>query len=413
MKRYGGRRLTALVWMLMVVLLAGCDVAQEAAQPEQAAPPATRGQPTEVAAAPTRRSSAPLEDSRIGGAGVASAQAEPTPTQRPAGDQQALSEYEQIINNVYRRTINGVVNLSDGRGTGSGFIIDQEGRIITNNHVVATMQEIYITFADRSTTRGRVIGTFPAGDIAVVQAERLPAGAVPVELGDSGTLQVGQIVVAVGSPLGLEQTVTSGIVSALNRSISEISRQESEDSSLQGLIQTDAAINPGNSGGPLFDASGRVIGMNTLIATRAQTAEAAGNIGLGFSVPVNRVKRVARQIIETGEYRRPLMGTTVFQVIPQIAQELQLPTTSGVMLGELTPDGAAARAGLQGATRGVDVNGQQYPVDGDIIIAINNTPVRSVGDLRNVIETQADPGDTITVTFLREGREQTAELTLQ
>ena len=412
MKRYGGRQLTALVWMLIIVMLAGCDVAEEAAQPEQA-PPATRGQPTEVAAAPTRRSSAPLGDSQIGGAGVASAQAEPTPTLLPAGEQEALLEYEQVINNVYRRTINGVVNLSDGNGTGSGYIIDQEGHIITNNHVVESMQEIYITFADRTTARGRVIGTFPEGDIAVVQAEQLPAGAAPVELGDSGALQVGQIVIAVGSPLGLEQTVTSGIVSALNRSISEISRQESEDSSLQGLIQTDAAINPGNSGGPLFDARGRVVGMNTLIATRAQTAEAAGNIGLGFSVPINRVKRVARQIIETGEYRRPLMGTTVFQVIPQIAQELQLPTTSGVMLGELTPDGAAARAGLEGATRGVDINGEQYPVDGDIIIAINDTPVRSVGDLRNVIETQADPGDIITVTFLREGREQTTELTLQ
>ena len=201
--------------------------------------------------------------------------------------------------------------------------------------------------------------------------------------------------------------------SALNRSISEISRQESEDSSLQGLIQTDAAINPGNSGGPLFDSRGRVIGMNTLIATRAQSSETAGNIGLGFAVPVNRVKRVARQIIETGQYERPRLGISVFRILPQIAQQLNLPTTSGVMIGEVTAGGPADRAGLQGATRGAQINGQQYPVDGDIIIAINDVPVRSTGDLRNVLETQADPGDTVTVTYLREGREQQAQVTLQ
>ena len=412
MERYVGRRTTSAFLLLSILLLVGCDVVGQSSttgQGEQS----TTGQSPAAAPEPTRRSSAPLGDSQIGGAGVVSAQAEPTPTQIPAGDQQALGEYEQVINNVYRRTINGVVNLTDGQGTGSGYIIDREGHIVTNNHVVGEMQEIYITFADRTTARGRLIGTFPEGDIAIVQAEELPPGATPVELGDSGTLQVGQIVVAVGSPLGLEQTVTSGIVSALNRSISEISRQESEDSSLQGLIQTDAAINPGNSGGPLFDARGRVIGMNTLIATRAQTSETAGNIGLGFAVPVNRVKRVARQIIETGQYQRPRLGISVFRILPQIAQQLNLPTTSGVMIGEVTAGGPADRAGLQGATRGAQINGEQYPVDGDIIIAINDVPVRSTGDLRNVLETQADPGDTVTVTYLREGREQQAQVTLQ
>jgi 2-alkenal reductase len=418
MKGYVWRRVTSALLALSIVVLAGCDVAQEGTQSDQSQLPTTgeraaTQQRATQAPEPTRRSSAPLGDSQIGGAGVASAQEEPTPTQLPASDQQALSEYERVINNVYRRTINGVVNLTDGQGTGSGYIIDTEGHIVTNHHVAGQMQEIYITFADRSTGRGRLVGTFPEGDIAIVKAEQLPPGATPVELGDSGALQVGQIVVAVGSPLGLEQTVTSGIVSALNRSIEDISRQESEDSSLQGLIQTDAAINPGNSGGPLFDARGRVIGMNTLIATRAQSSETAGSIGLGFAVPVNRVKRVARQIIETGEYRRPRMGISVFRVLPQIAQELNLPTTSGVMIGEVSPGGPADKAGLQGATRGAQINGQEYPVDGDIIVGINGAPVRSTGDLRNVIETQADPGDTITVTYLREGREQEAQITLE
>jgi 2-alkenal reductase len=411
MKLHGWRRMISALLLLSMALV-GCEVVEESNQMPPAEQPATAQRAT-PAPAPTQRSSALLGDNQIGGVSVASAQDEPTPTQMASGDQQALSEYERLVNNVYRRTINGVVNLTDGMGTGSGYIIDAEGHIITNNHVVGEMQEIYITFADRTTARGRLIGTFPEGDIAIVQAEQLPPGATPVELGDSGTLQVGQIVIAVGSPLGLEQTVTTGIVSALNRSIEEISRQESEDSSLQGLIQTDAAINPGNSGGPLFDTRGRVIGMNTLIATRAQTSETAGNIGLGFAVPVNRVKRVARQIIETGEYRRPRMGISVYRILPQIAQQLDLPTTSGVMISEINPGGPADRAGLRGATQGAQIQGQEFPVDGDIIVAINGVPVRSTGDLRNVIETQADPGDTISVTYLREGREQETQLTLE
>ena len=412
MKTSRMRRASSALLVLAILALAGCEVAgqQTRQQPEsgQAAPA-----PTQLPPQPTRRSSAPLADEQIGGSGVVSAQSEPTPTLLPPSEQQALSEYERIVNNVYRRTINGVVNLTDGRGTGSGFIIDREGHIITNNHVVGQMQEIYITFADRTTARGQLVGTFPQGDIAVVRAEQLPPGVVPVELGDSGTIQVGQIVIAIGSPLGLEQTVTSGIVSALNRSIADINPQEDPDSSLQGLIQTDAAINPGNSGGPLFDAQGRVVGMNTLIATRSTSPETAGNIGLGFAVPVNRVKRVARQILETGEYRRPRMGVSIFRIIPQIAQQLNLPTAAGVMIGEVTEGGPGEQAGLRGATRGVEINGENYPVDGDIITAVNGIPIRSVGDLRNVLETQADPGDTVTVTILREGREAQVEITLQ
>ena len=414
MKRYRTRQWTTALLLMSIIGLSGCEVAEEQAQTPRDETQPTQGQTqTEAPPEPTRRSSAPLGDNQIGGAGVAAAQVEPTPTQMAMGEQNVLSEYEQIINNVYQRTINGVVNLTDGNGTGSGFIIDREGHIVTNNHVVAQMEEIFITFADQSTARGRLLGTFPEGDIAVVQAERLPETAVPVELGDSGAISIGQIVIAIGSPLGLEQTVTSGIVSALNRSIEDISRQQQEESSLQGLIQTDAAINPGNSGGPLFDSRGRVMGMNTLIATRAQSSETAGNIGLGFAVPVNRIKRVARQLIETGEYQRPRLGVSIFRIIPQIAEQLNLPTTEGVIIGEVTEGGPADRAGLRGATQGVDINGERYPVDGDIIVAINCVPIRSTGDLRNVIETQADPGDTVTVTYLREGREQQTEVTLQ
>jgi 2-alkenal reductase len=393
-----------------MIVLVGCDVVQE--QPQGNAAPTGQSQPQgttsqQPTSGPTPRSSssAALGDQQIGRGGVAFAQ-EPVPTPLP-GDASALSEYERIINNVYGRNINAVVNLTDGQATGSGFVIDREGYIVTNNHVVGEMQRIFITFADRSVSRGELVGTFPEGDIAVVKAERLPQGMQPVELGDSSTIRVGQITVAIGSPLGLQQTVTSGIVSALNRSIEDLGEEDPE-SSLQGLIQTDASINPGNSGGPLFDSRGRVIGMNTLIASRNQ-----GNVGLGFAVPVNRIKRVARQLIETGRFQRPRIGASVVPVDPELALQLNFPTTSGIMLAEVTPGGPSDQAGLRGATEGVTLsNGQQYPTNGDIIIAINGQQVRTLGDLRNILETEADVGDTVTVTYLREGREQQTQLTL-
>lgn len=406
--------------MLLIMSIVGCDVMQNDAAngPQSVTPtqgtgsatgaqqPSQQGQ-QQASQRPT--SSAPLSDQEIGRGGVAQAQEQPTPLPGEAG---ALSEYESIINNVYLRDSVAVVNLTDGQVTGSGFVIDREGHIVTNNHVAGEMQEIQITFGDRSFANGQLVGTFPEGDIAVVKADRLPEGLEPVELGDSAQLQVGQISIAIGSPLGLQQTVTSGIISALNRSINDIDPSEDPGSSLQGLIQTDAAINPGNSGGPLFDSRGRVIGMNTLIATRNE-----GNIGLGFAVPVNRIKRVARQLIETGQYRRPLIGATVQQLIPQIARRLNLPTTSGVILAEVSQGGPAANAGLQGATEAIQVQGSDgstinYPANGDIITAVNGQAVRTLGDLRNILETEADPGDTVTITFLREGREQQTQLTL-
>lgn len=402
MKTSQRTRVVALALLLGALLLSGCDVLEAQLQ---AAPTATPDQPF-VRQATTQASSASA--------------ATPTPTvivpaslpqtqPASAADQQgaALSEYERIINQVYERNINAVVNLSYGGGTGSGFVIDRDGHVVTNNHVVENMPEINITFADGSRANGELLGTFPEGDIAVVRASRLPDDLTPVELGDSSALRVGQIVIAIGSPLGLQQTVTSGIVSALNRSIEDLGVSD-PDSSLHGLIQTDAAINPGNSGGPLFDAQGRVVGMNTLIASPNQ-----GNIGLGFAVPVNRIKRVVPQLISQGFYQRPVMGITIRPIIPELAEALNLPTTSGVMIEDVTPGGPADQAGLRGATEGVRLpSGEVYPTNGDIIVAINEHPIRTIGDLRNVLETETDAGDTITVTFVREGRQMQTQLTL-
>jgi 2-alkenal reductase len=400
----------ALVLSVGLVLTSCGD--QLALEPQQPATPTAQATPQPSAA--VQQSSRPNGDT-FTNIPQASASASPltqlsggvfTPNQAP-GEQEALSEYESIVNRVYQRNINAVVNLSSGGATGSGFVIDPQGYIVTNNHVVQGMQRITVTFADRSRDTAQLVGTFPDGDIAVVKVDQLPVGVQPVELGDSSHLQIGQVTVAIGSPLGLQQTVTSGIVSALNRSLEDLGERNT-DSSLQGLIQTDASINPGNSGGPLFNGRGQVIGMNTLIASLNQ-----GNVGLGFAVPVNRIKRVARQLIERREYRRPRMGVSVVPIQPELAEQFNLPT-SGVMIAEATQGEPAAQAGLRGATRVARSQDgtAEYPIDGDVIVAIDGIPVRTLGDLRNILETEHDAGDTITITFVREGREQQTQLTL-
>jgi 2-alkenal reductase len=400
---------------LSLSLLLGACSAQEALEP--AASPSTAAQATPRPSAAQTTSSASAQPSQANGDQVVplpstSSSASPL-TQESGGvfrpnEQGALSEYETIVNSVYQRNINAVVNLTDGRSTGSGFVIDNQGHIVTNNHVAGEMQNITITFGDNSRTQGTLVGTFASGDIAVVRAEELPAGIEPVALGDSSQVQIGQITVAIGSPLGLQQTVTSGIVSALNRSQEDLGERD-PNSSLQGLIQTDASINPGNSGGPLFNSRGEVIGMNTLIATLNQ-----GNVGLGFAVPVNRIKRVAGQIIESGEYRRPLLGVSIAPDVPSVVEQLNLP--AGVQIASVEQGGPAEAAGLRGATEGVRVpylnETIEYPTNGDIITAIDNIPVRTIGDLRNILETQHEAGDTITITFVRDGQEQQTQLTL-
>jgi S1-C subfamily serine protease len=405
-KHRTGRSAAALLLAAALVLV-GCDTLDTQVQPQRQQPQTaettpdqlTQQQRTQQQAQPTQAASPSPVAAPAGGT-------QPNQPAQPA-EQAALSEYERIISAVYDRNIGAVVNLSYGGGTGSGFVIDRDGHIVTNNHVIENMPQINVSFADGSTARAELLGTFPEGDIAVVRASRLPDNLEPVELGDSGALRVGQIVVAIGSPLGLQQTVTSGIVSALNRSIQDLG-ETNVDSSLHGLIQTDASINPGNSGGPLFDSQGRVVGMNTLIASRT-----GASIGLGFAVPVDRIKRVVPQLMAQGFYQRPLLGVSIREIPPQLAQEIGLPTSRGLMVAEVTAGGPAEAAGLRGATEGVRLaDGTVYPTDGDIIVGVNGHPIRTIGDLRNVLETETDAGDTITVTFLREGREQQAQLTL-
>ncbi|HEU5089896.1 MAG TPA: trypsin-like peptidase domain-containing protein, partial [Roseiflexaceae bacterium] len=271
------------------------------------------------------------------------------------------------------------------RASGSGVIFNDQGYIITNNHVVEGEQALAVVFADGSRTDATLVGTDPLNDLAVIKVEGKVPGWLP--LGDSSALQPGETVIAIGSPLGnFKNTVTVGVVSALNRSVGD---------SPEGLIQTDAAINSGNSGGPLINLKGEVIGINTLVV-RTQGTSAAPVEGLGFSIPSNTVKTVAEQLVANGKVEHPFLGVTYTQIDPDLAATENLPSQQGALLREIQSNGPAARAGLQA---------------GDIVLGINGTQLDNSTSLRSLLM-QYHPGDTIDLTVLRDGRQITLNLTL-
>jgi S1-C subfamily serine protease len=309
--------------------------------------------------------------------GTAADAAVPTPGPTAPAEAQAVTvALEQIIADVNARAGDAVVTIRTANGQGSGFLIDGEGHIVTNNHVVADAQG------------GQVIGTDPDSDIAVVDVEQIPDGVQPVELGDSSQLRVGQTTIAIGNPLGQERTVTNGIVSATNRTISE----QTGGYAIGGAIQTDAAINPGNSGGPLLDANARVIGMNTAILSQSGTSS-----GIGFAVPVNLIKRVVPSLIAQGRYDHPYLGVQMGEVTTLIAEEQNLPS-AGIIMQATGADSPAAQAGLP---------------DEAIVTAINGEPLTSTEDVIAYLELNTAPGDTVTLNVVQQdGTQRDVEVTL-
>ncbi len=278
------------------------------------------------------------------------------------------------------------------RGTGSGFVWDDEGRIITNFHVIGDASRIEVTLADNSSWKATLVGVAADKDIAVLRISAPANRLSPITVGDSETLQVGQKVFAIGNPFGLDQTITSGIVSALGREIKSVTGR-----TIQGVIQTDAAINPGNSGGPLLDSSGRLIGVNTMIYSPS-----GGSAGIGFAVPVETVNRVVPQIIRHGKVIRPGLGVSLAS--REIHDRLGI---KGVLIINVSKGSAADRAGLQGTRRSWgDI------VLGDIIIAVDGQQVRDYDALRNVLDNH-EVGDQVTVTVIRNEKELPVQLTLE
>ena len=310
----------------------------------------------------------------------------------------AGSSQEQSPVEVYRRANPAVVNIavvlatqdSSSQGAdmaqGSGFLYDTEGRIVTNNHVVAGATRIEVTFADGSTQRARILGVDPDTDLAVLKVDAVPTGTQPLPLGDSGALQVGQSVAAIGNPFGLEGTLTLGIVSAIGRVVPSGLSQFS----IPQVIQTDAAINPGNSGGPLLNLRGEVVGVNTQIRT-ADGVRA--NSGVGFAVPSNSVARVVPALIADGRYTWPWLGVRGGSVTTAIAQANDL--------GQ-----------LRGAAREQTVDGLTMPIGGDVVTAVDGNLVRTFDDLLTYIALRAQVGQVVQLTVQRDGGEQTSAVTL-
>lgn len=347
------------------------------------------------------------------GATVGLACAQPLPgrneaSPRPVSPRGPLLAEEQAQIDVFRRTSPSVVHITTlevqrdffslnvqqvPRGTGTGFVWDERGHIVTNFHVIQGASAARVTLADQSSHKATLVGAFPDRDLAVLRIEVPAAKAPPLPLGTSRDLVVGQKVYAIGNPFGLDQTLTTGIVSALNREIESINQR-----TIRGVIQTDAAINPGNSGGPLLDSAGRLIGVNTAIYSPS-----GASAGIGFAIPVDEVNRIVPRLIRDGRFVRPALGVTAGQ--SGLNRALKLP--AGVVLVQVAPNGPAARAGLQPFRR----TPAGEIVAGDVITAVNDQPVKDLDDMLTLLESRS-PGETVTLSVWRNGGTRRQAVTL-
>lgn len=345
----------------------------------------------------------------------------------PAGNPYQPNQGELSLADVYNRVSRSVVNVSvavdgsgfqpGGAGTGSGFVIDTQGHIVTNNHVVDDASYIEVTFIDGTIVTAELVGRDPYADLAVIQVDPSEVELQPLTFADSDLVFVGQQVMAIGSPFGEEQafTLTTGIVSALDRSLASESRF-----SIPELIQTDAAINPGNSGGPLLDMAGNVIGVNTAILSGSNSAS-----GVGFSIPANTVRRIVPYLIQNSSYEHTWMGISGMTLRPDQREAMNLPPTlRGILVTEVVEGGPAAGAGLIGSTDVIQVSSGNasgviqtpfgdLPVKGDVIMAINSTGLSTMNDLIAYLEDNTLPGDTVTLSIVRDGQTMDVAVTLQ
>lgn len=297
--------------------------------------------------------------------------------------------------------------LPSEEGAGSGFVWDTEGHIVTNYHVIENATRIVVQFSDSTTAVASVIGSDPDSDLAVLKVEAPEAKLRPVRMAQAEA-RVGQLAVAIGNPFGLGNTMTVGFVSAIGRSLA-VGETLGSQYSIPDIIQTDAPINPGNSGGVLVNEQGEVIGVTTAIVSPVQAS-----VGIGFAIPATIVQRVVPVLIEKGAYAHPWIGISGTSLASEIATAMDLPAEQrGALVMEVITGGPADKAGLQGSTRQVTIGGRQVAVGGDVIIAFDGVPIRSFDELVSVLGAQNRPGQTVTLTVLRDGAERDIRLTLQ
>ena len=325
------------------------------------------------------------------------------------------------INQIYERAASGVVRINatdrstssgstdpfggQSSALGSGFVIDKSGHIVTNYHVVRDAGEVTVSFSNRDTVKAEVVGTDASTDLAVLRVATAANALTPLPLGNSDVVRVGDPVVAIGNPFGLDRTVTSGIVSALQRLITAPNRF-----TIDHVIQTDAPINPGNSGGPLLNARGQVIGVNTQIETGTGSS-ATGNVGIGFAVPANTVKDVVAQILRTGRVDHAYLGISGQAVTDDVADAYNLPVEAGVLVESVTSSSGADRAGLEAGKTQVVVAGESYVLGGDIIVAFDGEKISSIEELRDAISGKK-PGDKVKLVIYRDASKTSVTVTL-
>ncbi len=284
---------------------------------------------------------------------------------------------------------------------GSGFVVDRDGYIVTNYHVIENAQEIEVNFSGDDRVRATIVGSDPSTDLAVLKIDAQSRALTPLPLGNSDDVHVGDAVVAIGNPFGLERSVTAGIVSALQRDITAPNGY-----TIDKVIQTDAPINQGNSGGPLLNARGQVIGVNSQISS-----ESGGNVGIGFAVPVNTVKEVVSQIKESGKVEHAYLGVQMQAITPELAEGVNVPVDEGVMIVGVVEGSPADEAGLQGGDQQVIVGGRSYVLGGDVVRRADGHPVTTPDDLRSMIM-EKSPGDSMTLEIHRGQSPRTVIVTL-
>ena len=409
----------AVTAFVLAFLVAACGGSSPTATPPAPQPPSTASVVAPISQEEARTSEViSSTDSSVAMA---------TPVTEPSApaklDANAIvAAQEQVMINIYQNLLPSVVHIrvssrldtglispsiprlplpQDPRdffqqGEGSGFVWDDDGHIVTNNHVIQGAERVTVTFADRVEIEAKVIGTDPDSDLAVLELEEPKEGSRPAPLGDSDSLQVGQVAVAIGNPFGQQFTMTSGIISALGRTISS----SNSVFSIPEVIQTDAPINPGNSGGPLLDRAGRVIGVNTQIISRSGVSS-----GVGFSVPINIAKRVIPALIEDGQYEYSWLGITGSSLRAEVAAHMDLPkNTGGALIIQVSGDSPAEKAGLEGSDETFTIDGAEFPSGGDVIVGIDGTTINQMGDLIAYLVSKTRPGDNVVMEVIRDGQ---------